>query len=196
NPKMISQGPSVCIFNKEDPQEVMAAWLFTQYLLTNGMQIDYSTTEGYVPVTLKAQQSAEYQDYLSREGEDNDYYYAVKLQAAKLLLNSVENTFVTPVFNGSASLRDAAGQMIEEVTKGVRRKKTVDDAFIDDLYNKMISLHRLDNAGTADTEDMGPLPRVAVLLIGGLAAVWALMLGYVFLTRMKHRKIANSKQND
>jgi len=78
----------------------------------------------------------------------------------------------------------------------LENNKQVDDAFIDDLYNKMISLHRLDNAGTADTEDMGPLPRVAVLLIGGLAAVWALMLGYVFLTRMKHRKIANSKQND
>ena len=35
NPQMISQGPSICIFNKEDPQEVLASWLFTQYLLTN-----------------------------------------------------------------------------------------------------------------------------------------------------------------
>ncbi len=32
NPKMISQGPSVCIFNKEDSGEVLASWLFTQYL--------------------------------------------------------------------------------------------------------------------------------------------------------------------
>ena len=30
---MISQGPSVCVFNKEDPQEVLASWLFTLYLL-------------------------------------------------------------------------------------------------------------------------------------------------------------------
>ena len=55
NPKMISQGPSVCIFQKEDPQEVLASWLFTQYLLTNSVQIAYSQTEGYVPVTSKAQ---------------------------------------------------------------------------------------------------------------------------------------------
>ena len=34
NPKMISQGPSLCVFQKEDPQEVLASWLFTQYLLT------------------------------------------------------------------------------------------------------------------------------------------------------------------
>ena len=32
NPKMISQGPSVCIFNKEDPGEVLASWLFAGYL--------------------------------------------------------------------------------------------------------------------------------------------------------------------
>ena len=75
HPKMISQGPSVCVFNKQDPQEVLASWLFTQYLLTNEVQIAYSETEGYVPVTSKAQDSAEYQDYLSRAGEDNNTYY-------------------------------------------------------------------------------------------------------------------------
>ena len=39
NPKMISQGPSICIFNKQDPQEVLASWLFAQYLLTNDVQV-------------------------------------------------------------------------------------------------------------------------------------------------------------
>ena len=66
---MISQGPSVCIFNKEDPQIVLASWLFSQYLISNEVQIAYSKTEGYVPVTLKAQTSAEYQDYLARSGD-------------------------------------------------------------------------------------------------------------------------------
>ena len=83
---MISQGPSLCIFNKEDPQEVLASWLFAQYMLTNEVQIAYSQTEGYLPVTSKAQESAEYQNYLSRSGEDNDTYYSVKIDATKLLL--------------------------------------------------------------------------------------------------------------
>ena len=76
--RMISQGPSVCMFNKPDRQEVLASWLFLQYLLSNDVQIAYAETEGYVPVTLKAQQSEEYQDYLSRIGEDNDLHYDVK----------------------------------------------------------------------------------------------------------------------
>ena len=62
DPYMISQGPSLCIFNKEDPDEVLASWLFAQYLLTNEVQIAYAKTEGYVPVTAKAQTSEIYQD--------------------------------------------------------------------------------------------------------------------------------------
>lgn len=144
NPKMISQGPSVCIFNKENTQEVIASWFFVQYLMTNDVQIEYSKTEGYVPVTSKAQNSDEYKDYLSRRGEDCDTYYSVKIDAAKLLLDHVDDTFVTPVFSGSASLRDASGQMIEEVVKAKRRNKTVDDAFIEKLFDEMKALYRLD----------------------------------------------------
>ena len=113
-PRMISQGPSVCVFNKSDPQEVLASWLFAQYLLTNNVQIAYSQTEGYIPVTSKAQESPAYQDYLSRCGEDNDTHYRAKIEAARLLMHYTDCTFVTPVFNGSASLRNAAGQLIED----------------------------------------------------------------------------------
>lgn len=175
NPKMISQGPSVCVFNKKDSGEVLASWLFTQYLLTNDVQIAYSETEGYVPVTSKAQDSAEYKDYLSRIGEDNSTYYDVKIKASQLLLGNVKNTFTTPVFNGSASLRDAAGQMIENVTKSVRRKATVDDAYIDKLYSDMNSLYRLDQKGStsAGKTELGPLPTEAKVLIIALIAVWA-----------------------
>ena len=87
NPTMISQGPSVCVFNKPDNGEVLASWLFAQYLLTNDVQIAYAQTEGYVPVTSKAQSSPEYLDYLSREGEDGEMYYDIKLKATKLTLD-------------------------------------------------------------------------------------------------------------
>ncbi len=196
NPQMISQGPSMCVFNKQDPQEVLASWIFVQYLLSNDMQIAYASTEGYVPVTAKAQQSAEYADYLSRRGEDGDLHYAVKLDATRLLIDHVGDTFVTPVFNGSASLRDAAGQMIEETAKGVRRKKTVDDAFIDDLYAKMNSLYRLDQivpqggaeGAASQREDLGPLPGTAVALLAGLALVWLGILIHVARDWLKQRK--------
>ncbi len=182
---MISQGPSICIFNKKDPQEVLAAWLFAQYMLTNDVQIAYAETEGYVPVTSKAQDSPEYQDYLSRGGEDNSTHYKVKIDATKMLLDNQQHTFVTSVFSGSASLRDAAGQLIENVTKSVRRKKVVDDAYISELYSDTMSLYHLDQSGAVKTgkADLGPLPKESRILIGLLVGAWVLIGAYIVYSR-------------
>lgn len=189
NPQMISQGPSICIFNKENPQEVLASWLFTQFLLTNEVQIPYAQTEGYVPVTSKAQQSEEYQDYLSRAGEDDDTYYDVKIAATQLLLDHTDDTFVTPVFNGSASLRDAAGQLIENTAKSVRRGETVDEAYWDSLFDEVKALYHLDetSASASGPSDLGPLPQTAVILLASLAAAWVLILVWVVLSAGKKR---------
>lgn len=189
HPQMISQGPSVCLFNKEDPQEVMASWLFCQYLLTNEVQIGYAQTEGYVPVTSKAQMSAEYQDYLASSGKDNSTYYDVKIAATQLLLDHTEDTFVTAVFNGSASLRDAAGQLIENTVKSVRRGQTVDEAYFEQLFEDVNALYRLDQTSSAvvGKKDLGPLPKMSVYLLGGLALAWIGILAYLLLDRMKHK---------
>ena len=190
NPKMISQGPSMCVFNKEDPQEVLASWLFAQYMLTNEVQIAYSQTEGYCPVTSKAQQSEEYRDYLSRSGEDNDLYYSIKLDATKLLLDNTRNTFVTPVFNGSASLRNAAGQLIEEVKKHARRGETIDDAYLDSLFAEMVSLYRLDQVSLSSGKvSLGPLPGAAKALLAALALCWICMGAYVVIDKIKKKNL-------
>ncbi len=191
NPRMISQGPSVCVFNKEDSQEVLASWLFAQYLLTNEVQIAYAGTEGYVPVTSKAQESETYQEYLALSGTDNEQHYDVKMKASQLLLDNVDNTFVTPVFNGSASLRDAAGQMVENVTKSVRRKETVDEAYMEKLFENVTSLYRLDSSGSVNAggkAELGELPGTAKALLGGLGIAWGLILLYVGLEAFKKRK--------
>ena len=195
HPQMISQGPSICIFNKDDPQEVLASWLFAQYLLTNDVQIAYSETEGYVPVTTKAQADPAYQDYLSRAGEDNNTHYQVKMDAVQLLLDHLDDTFVTAVFNGSASLRDAAGQLIEDVTKSVRRSQTVDDAYIQALYADTQSLYHLDAASpSGGRADLGPLPGTAVALLAGLAAAWILMLAYVAWQAVRRRSAQKAQK--
>lgn len=183
--QMISQGPSICVFNKADPQEVLASWLFAQYLLTNEVQIAYAETEGYVPVTLKAQNDPSYIDYLSRAGEDDDLHYSVKIAASELLLNNAQNTFVTPVFNGSTSLRDASGQMIENTAKSVRRGGVVDDAYLDTLFEDVKSMYHLDEYGK---KDLGPLPQTSVTLLTTLGVTWVLIGAYVVYGAVKRKK--------
>ena len=186
NPAMISQGPSVCLFNKEDPQEVLAAWLFLQYLLTDGIQIDYAETEGYVPVTTTARASDGYLDYLSRQGEDTDAHYEVKIAATKMLLANTDHTFVTPVFNGSTSLRNAAGQLIESVTQSKRSGETVDDAYLEQLRTDTTALYRLDQCGaTAGIKaDLGALPGTAVALLSVLGGAWLILIVVYVVRRL------------
>ena len=200
NMKMISQGPSICIFNKDNPQEVLASWLFVQFMLTDGVQLGYAETEGYLPVTLKAQQSAAYRDYLSRKGEDNDEHYAVKILASELLMNHTAETFVTPVFNGSTSLRSAAGQLIENVCKSARRKQ---DLNIAQLFKEVNSLYRLDQIEVIPAENAGDdaeaepaeaepvpaqeLPDISKALLIAIPAIWVLIGLYTLWEKKKGR---------
>ena len=200
HPQMISQGPSICLFQKSDPQEVLASWLFAQYLLTNEVQIAYAETEGYVPVTSKAQESETYQTYLSLCGTDNNEHYDVKIKAAQLLLDNVACTFTTPVFNGSAALRSAAGDLIDEVPIAPRRKKTVDEEYLDKLFDSVTSRNRLDmitvdptaadwETGAADgAAEEEPLGSTAVTLLACLGAAWVLIGLYCLADWLKNRK--------
>ena len=190
NPQMISQGPSVCIFNKDDPQEVLASWIFAQYLLTNQVQIDYSSTEGYLPVTSKAVQSEEYQKYLDAAGSDEQEHYSVKIDAVRLIMDHIDDTFVTPVFNGSVSVRDAASYLVEDTCRSARRKETIDDRYFSELFRDVRNLYHLDqikvskDAGTdaggtasgASSGDLGPLPVTAVVLLAVLAGAWVVII--------------------
>jgi len=211
NPKMISQGPSLCIFNKEDPQEVLASWLFVQFLLTNDVQYSYATTEGYVPVTSKAQNSERYQEYLSYSdpekaygGEDAAHVYGVKLKATELLLDNTANTFITPVFSGSMSLRNVAGYLVEESAKTVRRGGTVDDAKIAELFEKATINYHLDdikptkatpNAAGGAELDVGAedrdIPISSVILLVVLCACWIIFGAFAIFGVIKRKKSSN-----
>lgn len=119
NPQVISQGPSLCLFNKEDPQEVLASWLFMQYLLTNEVQISYAQTEGYSPVTTKAIESTEFQAFLNSED-----IYDVQKAAILNVMEYKDKTFTTPAFVGSADVRKQVGRIIDSASQS--KKKEID----------------------------------------------------------------------
>ena len=189
NVQMISQGPSICIFNKSDPGEVLASWIFAQYLLSNDVQLGYSETEGYIPVTSKAQESEEYKDYLSKAGLDGDHY-DIKILASELLLNNIGNTFITPVFNGSASVRQAAGQLIESAAKRAIMKKEFNDQFVQDVFDNCVSLYHLDSVsavGTSSKAELGPLPVASKALLITLGVTWIGIGIYTLFTKKKKK---------
>ncbi len=201
-PEMISQGPSICLFNKDDAGEVMASWLFMQFLLTDGVQIDYSKTEGYIPVTEKAISSERYQSYINHEGDDSEEHYSVKLDATRLLTENIENTFITPVFNGSARVRQAAGELIDTVNKAPRRKQEVDSAYITKLFKTVTTQYKLNELEGVKSEDNpavfdnDPLPLGSVMLLVGLGVSWAAIITVVTVQLVRKKRKSGKTDTD
>ena len=113
NPKVISQGPSLCIF-EGSAEEMKASWLFVKFLCTNvGFQADFSRESGYVPVIKSVNTDAIYADFLANaDGGDN-----IAALSVKVCLEQEEYYYTSPAFNGSAKARDEVGKLMQAVFK-------------------------------------------------------------------------------
>ena len=109
NPKVISQGPSLCIFQKDNPQEVVASWLFVKFLTTNAeFQAEFSMASGYVPVIKSVSEIPVYADFIANADGGNN----IAALSAKVCLEQEEAYYTSPAFNGSSVARDQVGIII------------------------------------------------------------------------------------
>ena len=114
-PKVISQGPSVCIFKKDNAQEVIASWLFIKFLTTNvDFQAEFSMASGYVPVLKSVAQNEAYADFISK-ADGGNYISAL---SAKVCLDQESAYYTSPAFNGSSTARDQVGGIITKCLAG------------------------------------------------------------------------------
>lgn len=111
NPKVISQGPSLCIFAKENEQEVIASWLFVKYLTTTvEFQAEFGMTSGYVPVLKSVGDHPVYADFIGKaDGGDN-----IAALSAKVCLAQENAYYTSPAFNGSSEARDQVGALMSK----------------------------------------------------------------------------------
>ncbi len=110
NPKVISQGPSLCIFKDANPQEVVASWLFVKFLTTNvNFQAAFGDASGYVPVLKSVADHPTYKAKMDKaDGYDNLTYLS-----AKVCLQQADAYYVSPAFNGSSDARDQVGLLMQ-----------------------------------------------------------------------------------
>ena len=111
NKKVISQGPSVCILQSDNPQEIVASWLFIKYLTTTvEFQAEFSMASGYVPVIKSVAENEIYADFLAN-ADGGDYISAL---SAKVCLEQEEAYYTSPAFNGSSTARDQVGALLSK----------------------------------------------------------------------------------
>ena len=135
NPKVISQGPSICIFKDANPQEVVASWLFVKFLTTNvNFQAAFSDASGYVPVLKSVADHPTYKEKMElADGFDNIAYLS-----AKICMEQANAYYTSPAFNGSADARDEVGVLIQAAfTKddGGNLDALIDQIFQDAINN-------------------------------------------------------------
>ena len=142
NPKVISQGPSVCIFNDKDPQEVLASWLLLKFLTTDAQfQGAFSMASGYVPV-IKSVKTFEledgtkpYQEFLD-SADGGDYIAAL---SAKICMEQEKAYYTSPAFNGSSAARDEVNGIIN-AGLCVTSTKTDAKEFEEDIKNQITKI--------------------------------------------------------
>ena len=110
NPKVISQGPSLCIFNKANEEEVIASWLFVKFLTTDiKFQAVFSMTTGYIPVVKSVQNNKNYKLFLSKADSGDN----IQALSAIQCLAQMDAYFTLPAFNGSSNAREEVGLLMQ-----------------------------------------------------------------------------------
>ena len=122
-PKVISQGPSVCLFRNEDPQKVLASWLFIKHFTTDVyFQSQFSMTSGYTPVIKSVNDNQTYANFLNSN--------SVVAMSTKQCVDQADAYFVSPAFAGSADARNEVGYLLQAA---MSKAKSIDKAFADAL---------------------------------------------------------------
>ncbi|MCR5154231.1 MAG: extracellular solute-binding protein [Lachnospiraceae bacterium] len=133
NPKVISQGPSVCIFLKDNSQEVIASWLFAKFLTTSvEFQAEFSMASGYVPVLKSVSSNEVYANFL-KKADGGDFVSAL---SAKICLDQVDAYYTSPAFNGSSTAREEVGKLLAKAMSGDAGSDV--DAFINKAFQDAI----------------------------------------------------------
>ncbi len=138
-PKVISQGPSLCIFKKANAQEVIASWLFVKYLTTSvEFQAEFSMASGYVPVIKSVGENEIYKTEFLDKANGGDFISAL---SAKVCLEQESAYYTSPAFNGSSDARDQVGLLMQkcfssEAPNGVDKmiEKAFEDAVSECIY--------------------------------------------------------------
>lgn len=135
NGKVVSQGPSICIFSRATAAEKVAAWKFYKHITSPDNTATFAINTGYEPVRNSARETPQFKTYLSRAGENYITKRGGDLLASAAALTRdayAGNYFSSDVFPGSDTARDEVGGIISNVFLNT---KSIDQAFTDALTN-------------------------------------------------------------
>lgn len=110
NKSVISQGPSLVLFDSGDEEVNEMTWLFVKSILEPEFQSTFSQTSGYNPVRNSTFDIADYKAFLAKD--------TIVAQAAKTASGLTDWFYTSPAFKGSADARQYIGSALVSAIKG------------------------------------------------------------------------------
>lgn len=151
--KVISQGPSLTFFKKNDEKQNLASFLFYKYLTNTENSSKLAAQTAYFPIRNSSYNSEAIQNIVS-DGkkeltEDNSYQERIKTYTGQAFnLNTTytqeDRYFLSPVFDLSADCRTAVGNIIDTIfnNKNIKTDEEIRnavDAAFNNAYNAVIT---------------------------------------------------------
>lgn len=112
---VISQGPSLCMFDSGSDEKNTMTWLFVKELLEPEFQSSFSQSSGYNPCRLSTYELSAYEDFLGGE--------KINAKAALVAKDLTEWFFTSPAFPGSADARSYIQSALVATIKGDKTGK-------------------------------------------------------------------------
>ena len=141
NPLYVSQGPTLCLLNnykvssEENAQMVKYAWKFLKFITNTEVNavLTVNGSEGYIPVRESSYDTGTFLNFMI-DGED----YAKT--ASTVIYDIAGHYFNTPVFTGSAALREYIGAALADTLNSKKSHMSPQealDAAIGEIILKM-----------------------------------------------------------
>ena len=139
NPKVVSQGPDLCVLKNTNEQKVKASWLFVKFLTTNAeFQAEFSMQAGYMPVIKSATQTDDYADYLATaDGGDH-----ISELSAKICLEQETSYFSG--YMGSIHM-NAMRDIMADIMVRAFTEELPDGMTEDEFVNQVLKAYSNDN---------------------------------------------------
>ncbi len=140
DPKLINQGPSVCMLNHNDENRILASWLFYKFLTNEENSLYWSLETGYMPIRYSGYESDDYLDYADASQYPEKSLERLTANNAAYVGTVTDYLFTSPVFKGSSSARQAAASVM---TTCLTTANLTDDV-LDDIFQKAVDDVLLD----------------------------------------------------
>ncbi len=118
DPKVINQGPSLCVLDHNDANRKEASWLFYKYMTNSANSLDWALNSGYMGIRKSNYTNAAYIETNDVTSKDPKTLERLMAKSATYTQNILDEMFVSPAFKGSSACRTAvSGLMTWALTK-------------------------------------------------------------------------------